>query len=117
MDLQIAIKIYDELDDDVIESQGMLDMASGEIRDVRYVEHDVDAQGFPAESADYDFTMGQLSNGRQEVEFSIQADVLNRRYSVTPSELLELKGRAAKLFAGLTDGQPTVEPIKPKRSR
>jgi hypothetical protein len=33
------------------------------------------------------------------VEFRIEVDVMRARYSVTPSELLELKGRAAKLFS------------------
>jgi hypothetical protein len=34
----------------------------------------------------------------REVEFRIEVDVLSGKYSVTASELLELKGRAAKLF-------------------
>ncbi len=117
MDLHIAIKIFDELSDDIVESTGMLDMASGEIRDVKYLTHDLEADGFPAENEDYDFTMGMLTNGRQDVEFSINADVLNRRYSVTPTELLEIKGRAAKLFSGQTGDTPSVTPIKPGKRR
>jgi hypothetical protein len=39
-----------------------------------------------------------LSNGGRDVEFRVEVDALSGRYSVTASELLELKGRAAKLF-------------------
>ena len=36
---------------------------------------------------------------------------MSGHYSVTPSELLELKGRAAKLFtAAPTDAAPTIAP-------
>ena len=74
-----------------------LDLASGEITDVRYHDHDLESGGFPAEREDYDFTCGILRNGSKEVEFRIEVDVVGRKYSITPSELLELKGRAAKL--------------------
>jgi len=99
MDLKLPIAIHDEMVDAIVESTGMLDLASGEIFDVRYVDHDLQTQGFPAESEDYDFTCGTLSNGSKEVEFRIEVDVVGRKYSITPSELLELKGRAAKLFS------------------
>jgi hypothetical protein len=116
VDLKVPIKIFDELSESIVESTGLLDMASGEIRTVEYIDHDVDASGFPPESEDYEFTMGMLSNGTQDVEFSILVDVLNRKYSVTPTELLEIKGRAAKLFSGQTGDTPSVTPIKPRRS-
>ena len=96
MDLKLPITIHDELSDEVIESTGMLDLASGEIRDVKYVDFDLEADGFPAESEDYDFTCGTLSNGSKDVEFRIEVDVVGRKYSITPSELLELKGRAGR---------------------
>ena len=104
MDLKLPIAIHDELLDGIVESTGMLDLASGEIFDVRYRDHDLEAQGFPAESEDYDFTCGTLSNGKKEVEFRIEVDVVGRKYSITPSELLELKGRAAKLFSAPPPG-------------
>ena len=110
MDLKLPITIHDELSDEVIESTGVLDLASGEIGDVRYVDYDLDAQGFPAEAQDYDFTCGTLSNGRKEVEFRVEVDVVGRKYSITPSELLELKGRAAKLFSAPPGGHPPAEP-------
>jgi len=43
--------------------------------------------------------VGVLRNDAREVEFRIEVDAMAGRYSVTPSELLELKGRAAKLFS------------------
>ncbi|WP_088280515.1 hypothetical protein [Ideonella sp. A 288] len=105
MDLKLPIVIHDELSETVVESTGMLDLASGEIFDVRYREHNLEAEGFPAESEDYDFTCGTLSNGTKEVEFRIEVDVVGRKYSITPSELLELKGRAAKLFSAPPGGR------------
>ncbi len=117
MDLKVPIKIFDELSETIIESTGSLDMASGEIRSVEYVDHNVDTDGFPADSQDYEFTMGMLSNGKQDVEFSVTVDVLNRKYSVTPTELLEIKGRAAKLFSGQTGDTPSVTPIKKVKPR
>lgn len=106
MDLHLPIKIFDELSDSVIESTGTLDLASGDIRNVQYIDYDLDAQGLPAEAEDYEFTSGALSNGKKEVEFGIQVNLATGQYSVTPNELLELKGRAAKLFT-LAPGETT----------
>ena len=50
MDLKLPISIHAELNDEVIESTGVLDLASGEIRDVKYIDFDVEGDGFPAES-------------------------------------------------------------------
>jgi hypothetical protein len=98
MDLKLPIKIFDELTEEVIESTGLLDLASGEIRNVQYVDYDKEESGLPAEDESYEFTSGTLSNGTKEVEFRVDVDVMSGTYSITPSELLELKGRAAKLF-------------------
>jgi hypothetical protein len=98
MDLKLPITIVDELSEDEVRSSGELDLASGEIRNVRYEDYDLESDGLPAERPDYEFTLGVLRNGEREVEFRVEVDVLAGRYSVTPSELLELKGRAAKLF-------------------
>jgi hypothetical protein len=107
MDLKLPITIIDEFSDDEVRGQGELDLASGEIRNVRYDDYDLDADGFPAAQTDYEFTVGVLRSGGREVEFRIEVDAVGGRYSVTPSELLELKGRAAKLFA-----QPPVPPTR-----
>ena len=114
MDLKLPIKIIDELLDEVIESTGVLDLASGEIRDVKPNE---DYDGFPAEDEEYDFTSGVLTNGKKDVEFRIEVDVVGRKYSVTPSELLELKGRAARLFSAAPGQGPDIEPVKPRKPR
>ena len=101
MNLKVPIVILDELTESVIRSTGQLDLASGEIFDVRY---DVDRPGplgLPAADEQYEFTSGTLSNDGKDVEFRIDVDVMRARYFVSPSELLELKVRAAKLFAGL----------------
>lgn len=118
MDLKLPIKIIDELLDEVIESTGVLDLASGEIRDVKLSEdNDPPYDGFPAEDEDYDFTSGVLTNGKKDVEFRIEVDVVGRKYSVTPSELLELKGRAARLFSAAPGQGPDIEPVKPRKPR
>jgi hypothetical protein len=104
LDLKLPIKIFDELSDDVIESSGMLDLASGEIRQVEYLDYDKAARGLPAEDETYEFTSGLLTNGKKDVEFRVEVDVMSGSYSVTPSELLELKGRAAKLFTAPPPG-------------
>ena len=113
MDLKLPIRIFDELSERVIESTGMLDLASGEIRSVEYTDYNAETQGLPAEDEDYEFTSGLLTNGTKDVEFRVEVDVMSGNYSVTPSELLELKGRAAKLFtAAPTDAAPTIAPRK-----
>ena len=113
MDLKLPIRITDELAESVVESTGLLDLASGEIRSVEYEDYDVDKQGLPAEQEDYEFTSGMLTNGDREVEFRIDVDLLTGKYSVTPSELLELKGRAAKLFTA----PPGTQTVVPQRKR
>ncbi len=103
MNLQLPITIVDELSEHEVRSQGDLDLASGEIHNVRYDDYDA-AAGVPAAQQDYEFTVGILRYEGREVEFRVEVDAVGRRYSVTPSELLELKGRAAKLFT-----QPPVK--------
>jgi hypothetical protein len=104
LDLKLPIKIFDELTEEVIESTGMLDLASGEIRQVEYLDYDKAERGLPAEDEEYEFTSGLLTNGSKDVEFRVEVDVMSGSYSVTPSELLELKGRAAKLFTAPPPG-------------
>ncbi|WP_428419132.1 hypothetical protein [Methylibium sp.] len=101
MDLKLPVVLFDELSETVIRSSGLLDMASGEITRVDYEDYDIGTQGLPAEQEDYEFTSGMLSNGDRDVEFRVEVNVVAGTYSVTPSELLELKGRAARLFASV----------------
>ena len=113
LDLKLPIVIFDELSESVIESTGVLDLASGDISTVEYKNYDRDTRGLPAEDEDYEFTSGLLRSRDREVEFRVEVDVMSGRYSVTPSELLELKGRAARLFTQAPDApQVAVPPAK-----
>jgi hypothetical protein len=98
MDLQVPIVVIDELTESVVRATATLDLASGEIRNLQYEDYDVGLSGLPAEDQSYEFTSGTLSNMGRDVEFRVEVDVMSGKYSVTASELLELKGRAAKLF-------------------
>ena len=110
MDLKLPIIIHDELTESVIKATGLLDLASGEIRNVEHEDYDRDARGLPAEDENYEFTSGTLSNGMKDVEFRVEVDIMSGTYSVTASELLELKGRAAKLFTAAPGAPaPTIE--------
>jgi hypothetical protein len=104
MNLKVPIEILDELAEAVIRSTGSLDLASGEIFDVRYEVDRPGLMGMPAVDEQYEFTSGVLSNDGKDVEFRIDVDVMRGKYFVNPTELLELKVRAAKLFAGI-EGQ------------
>lgn len=102
VELKVPITICDETSDDVIESTGSLDLASGEIKKVVYEDYDVEAEGLPCHRDDYEFTSGTLSNNGKDVEFRVDVNRATGEYSVSPSELLEIKIRAAQLFAGIT---------------
>ncbi len=99
MNLKLPITVVDELADHEIRAAGELDLASGDIRIVCYEDYDIATQGLPARHKDYEFTVGVLSSGGRDVEFGVRVDRMSGRYSVTPDELLEIKGRAAKLFS------------------
>jgi hypothetical protein len=108
VDLKVPIALFDEINDVIIKSTGSLDLASGEIRNVVYEDYDVKAEGLPADHEDYDFTSGILSSDGKDVEFGVQVDVFSGKYSVSANELLEIKVRAAKLFAGI-EGKALLE--------
>jgi hypothetical protein len=101
LNLKVPIVILDELAETVVRSTGSLDLASGEIFDVRYDEDRPGPLGLPATDEQYEFTSGVLSSEGKDVEFRVDVDIMRGQYYVNPSELLELKVRAAKLFAGL----------------
>ena len=101
VDLKVPIVIADELADEVITATGLLNLASGEISRVEYQDHDAAIEGLPFEQEDYEFSCGTLSNNGKDVEFSISVNRTTGQYSVSADELLEIKTRAAALFAGL----------------
>jgi hypothetical protein len=103
-DLKVPIQIDDELFDEVIQASALLNLASGEISRVEYQDYDEGVSGLPWERDDYDFSCGKLSNAGKEVEFSIQVNKTTGQYSVTASELEEIKQKAAALFSGVEPG-------------
>ena len=113
MDLKVPIKISDEVGDDIVESTGLLDLASGEIHRVEYEDYDLEGRGLPADSEDYEFTVGTLSNNGKDVEFKVDVNRVTGQYSVSASELLEIKVRAAQLFAGIS-GRDMARNADPK---
>lgn len=113
MVLKVPITIIDELSENVIRAKGLLDLASGEILRVEYEDYDVDRQGLPVHDEAYEFTVGSLSNAGKDVEFKVDVDITTGKYSVSASELLEIKVRAAKLFAGL-DGKDMLRQVEAK---
>ena len=94
MDLNVPITITDELADEVVVSTALLNLASGDIHRVQYQDHDP-ALGAPWEQEDYDFSSGVLSNNGKDVEFKVDVNRTTGQYSVSASELLEIKVRAA----------------------
>lgn len=102
MDLKVPIVLSDELTEEVITSTGLLNLASGEIQRVEYQDYDAELQGFPFENEDYEFTCGTLSNNGKDVEFKVDVNRTTGQYSVSANELLEIKVRAAALFAGVS---------------
>ncbi len=118
MDLKIPIVLTDELLDDIVTADALLDMASGELQKIVYRDYDVAKQGLPWEQSDYQFSCGMLSNNGKEVEFSIEVHTTTGVYSVSATELLEIKMRAAALFSGIPVAafvEEVAPPIKRKR--
>lgn len=113
MDLKVPITVIDELSENVVRAKGLLDLASGEILRVEYEDYDVDRQGLPVHDESYEFTVGSLSNAGKDVEFKVDVDLITGKYSVSASELLEIKVRAAKLFAGI-DGKDMLRQVEAK---
>ena len=101
MDLKVPIVVTDEFSDGVVSGDAWLNLASGEISRVEYRDWDM-SRGAPWEQDDYEFTSGTLSNAGKDVEFGITVNRTSGQYSVSADELLEIKVRAAALFAGVS---------------
>ena len=89
----------------------MLNLASGDIHRVEYQDHDA-SEGAPWERDDYEFSSGVLSNNGKDVEFKVDVNRTTGQYSVSANELLEIKVRAAALFAGVS-AQGLVDHMQP----
>ena len=96
----MPIKINDELSESIVSATGLLDLASGDIQHIEYQDYDLAERGAPFEDADYEFSSGTLSHQGKEVEFTVHVNKVTGQYSVSASELLEIKVRAAALFTG-----------------
>ena len=101
-DLLVPVQIDDELFDEVISATALLNLASGEITRVEYQDYDEGTSGLPWENKEYDFSCGKLTNAGKDVEFSVQVNKTTGQYSITASELEELKQKAAALFSGVS---------------
>lgn len=102
MELKVPITLCVEQTDEVVDATALLDLASGEIRKVEYQDWDVAKRGLPWDSADYEFTSGTLTHAGKDVEFSVHLNKTTGQFSVSANELLEIKLKAAQLFAGMT---------------
>ncbi len=116
MDLKVPVTISDELFDDVVASKALLNLASGEISHVEYQNYDVEAKGLPWEHEDYDFSCGMLSNNGKDVEFTVQVNQTTGQYTVSATELQEIKMRAAALFSGIPSAE-LIDELAPKSKR
>jgi len=116
VDLKVKIAITDEQSDEIVTSTGMLDLASGDISRIEYQDWDAAARGLPWDSADYEFTSGMLSHNGKDVEFRIDVNKTTGQYSVSATELLEIKLRAAALFAGMS-GKDMLGSLEAKTGR
>jgi hypothetical protein len=102
MELKVPITICVEQSDEVIDGNALLDLASGEIIKIEYKNWDVAKRGLPWDSEDYEFTSGTLTHKGKDVEFSVEVNKTTGQFSVNANELMEIKLKAAQLFAGMT---------------
>lgn len=94
--MKIPVSIYDELTNKVIESEGLLDLDSGEVSHVQYLNYDFSKEGMPSLKKNYEFTSAILKKEDKEMEFTLTAQ--NGIYFVSADELEELKEKSIKLF-------------------
>ena len=112
MDIKAPVIIFDELDDEVLQTNGLLNLASGEV----YVLEPINwgkGEPIPMEREDYDFTYGVLSAQGKDVEFEITAE--NGSYNVSADELVEIKTKLAKLLAATQEAEKKTAPKKAAR--
>jgi hypothetical protein len=99
VDLKVPITLADELTEEVVEAKAVLNLASGEIGRIQYQDYDEESEGLPWARDDYEFTSGTLTSDGRDVEFKVDVNRTTGEYSVSANELLEIKMRAAALFA------------------
>ncbi len=100
METIVDIVIYDELAEDVIQSNAKLNLQSGCISDVKYIDYSVKEEGIPSDRDDYEFTSGLLSFDKKELEFAIS--VVDDEYVLSEKELSEVKEKILKLSKNIS---------------
>ncbi len=101
MDLKVPITLNIEFSDDETGARALLNLASGEIEGIEYDDEDTK----PWTRDDYEFTSGTLSSLGRDVEFKVDVNRSSGAMSVSANELLEIKTRAAALFANKPAGR------------
>ena len=101
MDLKVPITLNIEFSDDETSARALLNLASGEIEAIEYDDEDTK----PWKRDDYEFTSGTLSSLGRDVEFKVDVNRSSGAMSVSANELLEIKTRAAALFANKPAGR------------
>ncbi len=101
MDLKVPITLNIEFSDDETGARALLNLASGEIEGIEYDDEDTK----PWKRDDYEFTSGTLSSLGRDVEFKVDVNRSSGAMSVSANELLEIKTRAAALFANKPAGR------------
>ena len=101
MDLKVPITLNIEFSDDETRARALLNLASGEIEGIEYDDEDTK----PWKRDDYEFTSGTLSSLGRDVEFKVDVNRSSGAMSVSANELLEIKTRAAALFANKPAGR------------
>jgi hypothetical protein len=101
VDLKVPITLNIEFSDDETSARALLNLASGEIEGIEYDDEDTK----PWKRDDYEFTSGTLSSLGRDVEFKVDVNRSSGAMSVSANELLEIKTRAAALFANKPAGR------------
>lgn len=114
MDLKVKIALTVERSEEIANATAELDLASGEIRRVEYTDWDVATRGQPWDAEDYEFTSGTLTHQGKDVEFGVELHQTTGQFSVNANELLEIKLKAAQLFAGLS-GVDLIANARPRK--
>jgi hypothetical protein len=101
VDLKVPITLNIEFSDDETSARALLNLASGDIESVEFDDEDTK----PWKRDDYEFTSGTLSSLGRDVEFKVDVNRSSGAMSVSANELLEIKTRAAALFANKPAGR------------
>lgn len=114
MSKKVPIVLKDELLDDEIMSNAQMDLDTGEITSIEYIDYSLKEDGLPAANPDYTCTSGIIKFQDKEVEFAIDVDTSSGDYSINVDELEEIKEKAMKLLSKQSITK-TEKPTKKKK--